>query len=62
MSRKFTVEDFVTKARNIHFKKVYDYSLVEYTNTSTKIKIKIKIKKDKENIVDKMLQEIKYTC
>ncbi|WNA16087.1 hypothetical protein XaC1_444 [Xanthomonas phage XaC1] len=42
MPKKFTKEDFISKAINIH-KNKYDYSKVEYINSRTKIKIICKI-------------------
>ena len=36
MARKFTTEDFITKAKEIHGEK-YDYSKVEYINSETKV-------------------------
>ena len=38
MSKKLTLQEFISKAKNIHGD-IYDYSLVEYVNSHIKIKI-----------------------
>lgn len=39
MTKKYTTDDFINKAKNTHYNK-YDYSLTEYINIKTKVKIK----------------------
>ena len=38
MSKKYTTEEFIKKAKSIHGDE-YDYSLVEYTNSYSKVNI-----------------------